>query len=160
MLWLRSRLSGHVTYDNKPSILPLAMMPPHTGSLVISTKTKVGLITEDDPPPFWVTPWQSVSEWGGVNGSRCNSLHACSPASCSHLSMVQSHTGWLMEGITECSQLWLLGHSAHIRQSIGSPRSFMLLVCAAFNPLLPTEFYSIIQYGAHHVSWSGTMQTL
>ncbi|KAI4872782.1 hypothetical protein NFI96_001306 [Prochilodus magdalenae] len=44
------------TCDNKPFILVLTTVPPHTDSLGVSTKTKVGLITEDDPLPFCVTP--------------------------------------------------------------------------------------------------------
>ncbi|KAI4872576.1 hypothetical protein NFI96_010022 [Prochilodus magdalenae] len=34
----------------------LTTVPPHTDSLGVSTKTKAGLVTEDDPPPFRVTP--------------------------------------------------------------------------------------------------------
>ncbi|KAI4882007.1 hypothetical protein NFI96_005484 [Prochilodus magdalenae] len=44
------------TCDNKPFILVLTTVPPHTDSLGVSTKTKAGLVTEDDPLPFWVTP--------------------------------------------------------------------------------------------------------
>ncbi|KAI4877813.1 hypothetical protein NFI96_022084 [Prochilodus magdalenae] len=40
------------TYDDKPSILVLTAVPPHTDSLGVSTKTKAGLVTEDDPLPF------------------------------------------------------------------------------------------------------------
>ncbi|KAI4877005.1 hypothetical protein NFI96_005168 [Prochilodus magdalenae] len=39
------------TYDNKPFILALTTVPPHTDSLGVSTKTKAGLVTEDDPLP-------------------------------------------------------------------------------------------------------------
>ncbi|KAI4891809.1 hypothetical protein NFI96_024233, partial [Prochilodus magdalenae] len=35
-----------------PFILVLTTVPPHTDSLVVSTKTKAGLVTEDDPLPF------------------------------------------------------------------------------------------------------------
>ncbi|KAI4875497.1 hypothetical protein NFI96_004997 [Prochilodus magdalenae] len=48
-------VEGHQTFltrDNKPSILVLTTVPPHTDSLGISTKTKAGLVTEDDPLPF------------------------------------------------------------------------------------------------------------
>ncbi|KAI4903425.1 hypothetical protein NFI96_016443 [Prochilodus magdalenae] len=38
--------------DSKPFILVLTTVPPHTGSLGVSTKTKAGLVTEDDPLPF------------------------------------------------------------------------------------------------------------
>ncbi|KAI4891612.1 hypothetical protein NFI96_027404 [Prochilodus magdalenae] len=40
------------TCDNKPLILVLTTVPPHTDSLGVSTKTKAGLVTEDDPLPF------------------------------------------------------------------------------------------------------------
>ncbi|KAI4897785.1 hypothetical protein NFI96_003241 [Prochilodus magdalenae] len=40
------------TCDNKPFILVLTTVPPHTDSLGVSTKTKAGLVTEDDPLPF------------------------------------------------------------------------------------------------------------
>ncbi|KAI4884195.1 hypothetical protein NFI96_007011 [Prochilodus magdalenae] len=42
----------HVFCDDRPSILVLTTVPPHTDSLGISTKTKAGLVTEDDPLPF------------------------------------------------------------------------------------------------------------
>ncbi|KAI4903013.1 hypothetical protein NFI96_007809, partial [Prochilodus magdalenae] len=37
------------TCDNKPFNMALTTVPPHADSLVVSTKTKVGLVTEDDP---------------------------------------------------------------------------------------------------------------
>ncbi|KAI4885989.1 hypothetical protein NFI96_028860, partial [Prochilodus magdalenae] len=40
------------TCDNKPVISVLTTVPPHTDSLGVSTKTKAGLVTEDDPLPF------------------------------------------------------------------------------------------------------------
>ncbi|KAI4884461.1 hypothetical protein NFI96_003685 [Prochilodus magdalenae] len=40
------------TFDDTPSILVLTTVPPHTDSLGVSTKTKAGLVTEDDPLPF------------------------------------------------------------------------------------------------------------
>ncbi|KAI4902708.1 hypothetical protein NFI96_007506 [Prochilodus magdalenae] len=40
------------TCDNRPFILVLTTVPPHTDSLGVSTKTKAGLVTEDDPLPF------------------------------------------------------------------------------------------------------------
>ncbi|KAI4879496.1 hypothetical protein NFI96_002101 [Prochilodus magdalenae] len=40
------------TCDSKPLILVLTTVPPHMGSLGVSTKTKAGLVTEDDPLPF------------------------------------------------------------------------------------------------------------
>ncbi|KAI4882644.1 hypothetical protein NFI96_022494 [Prochilodus magdalenae] len=40
------------TCDDTPSISVLTTVPPHTGSLGVSTKTKAGLVTEDDPLPF------------------------------------------------------------------------------------------------------------
>ncbi|KAI4888209.1 hypothetical protein NFI96_002798 [Prochilodus magdalenae] len=40
------------TCDTKPSISVLTTVPPHTDSLGVSTKTKAGLVTEDDPLPF------------------------------------------------------------------------------------------------------------
>ncbi|KAI4895905.1 hypothetical protein NFI96_003257 [Prochilodus magdalenae] len=36
----------------RPFILVLTTVPPHTDSLGVSTKTKAGLVTEDDPLPF------------------------------------------------------------------------------------------------------------
>ncbi|KAI4884684.1 hypothetical protein NFI96_003744 [Prochilodus magdalenae] len=48
-------VEGHQAFwtcDNKPSILVLTTVPPHTDSLGVSTKTKAGLVTEDDPLPF------------------------------------------------------------------------------------------------------------
>ncbi|KAI4905018.1 hypothetical protein NFI96_020173, partial [Prochilodus magdalenae] len=48
-------VEGHQVFwtcDHKPSILVLTTVPPHTGSLGVSTKTKAGLVTEDDPLPF------------------------------------------------------------------------------------------------------------
>ncbi|KAI4887501.1 hypothetical protein NFI96_002414 [Prochilodus magdalenae] len=48
-------VEGHQVFwtcDNKPFILVLTTVPPHTDSLVVSTKTKAGLVTEDDPLPF------------------------------------------------------------------------------------------------------------
>ncbi|KAI4899527.1 hypothetical protein NFI96_005831 [Prochilodus magdalenae] len=48
-------VEGHQAFwtcDYKPFILVLTTVPPHTDSLVVSTKTKAGLVTEDDPPPF------------------------------------------------------------------------------------------------------------
>ncbi|KAI4892675.1 hypothetical protein NFI96_028024, partial [Prochilodus magdalenae] len=48
-------LEGHQAL----STLVLTTVPPHTDSLVISTKTKAGPVTEDDPLPFGVTPCQS-----------------------------------------------------------------------------------------------------
>ena len=79
--------------DNK-QLLVLTTVPPQMGLLVISTKTKAGLVTEDDPLPFRVTPWQSgmtplqsLQLWHG----------ACSPAACGHLPMLVALTGRLME---------------------------------------------------------------
>ncbi|KAI4893055.1 hypothetical protein NFI96_005120 [Prochilodus magdalenae] len=49
-------VEGHQVFwtcDNQPFILVLTTVPPHTDSLGVSTKTKAGLVTEDDPPPFW-----------------------------------------------------------------------------------------------------------
>ncbi|KAI4873130.1 hypothetical protein NFI96_030509 [Prochilodus magdalenae] len=40
------------TCHNRPFILVLTTVPPHTDSLGVSTKTKAGLVTEDDPLPF------------------------------------------------------------------------------------------------------------
>ncbi|KAI4880418.1 hypothetical protein NFI96_002949 [Prochilodus magdalenae] len=48
-------VEGHQVFwtcDHKPSILVLTTVPPHTDSLGVSTKTKAGLVTEDDPLPF------------------------------------------------------------------------------------------------------------
>ncbi|KAI4878524.1 hypothetical protein NFI96_006835 [Prochilodus magdalenae] len=48
-------VEGHQVFwtcDDRPSILVLTTVPPHTGSLGVSTKTKAGLVTEDDPLPF------------------------------------------------------------------------------------------------------------
>ncbi|KAI4890310.1 hypothetical protein NFI96_017719 [Prochilodus magdalenae] len=48
-------VEGHQAFwtcDNKPFISVLTTVPPHTDSLGVSTKTKVGLVTEDDPLPF------------------------------------------------------------------------------------------------------------
>ncbi|KAI4879425.1 hypothetical protein NFI96_002475 [Prochilodus magdalenae] len=48
-------VEGHQVFwtcDDKPSILVLTTVPPHTDSLGVSTKTKAGLVTEDDPLPF------------------------------------------------------------------------------------------------------------
>ncbi|KAI4885706.1 hypothetical protein NFI96_004766 [Prochilodus magdalenae] len=48
-------VEGHQVFwtcDYKPSILVLTTVPPHTDSLGVSTKTKAGLVTEDDPLPF------------------------------------------------------------------------------------------------------------
>ncbi|KAI4893500.1 hypothetical protein NFI96_006726 [Prochilodus magdalenae] len=48
-------VEGHQVFwtcDNKPSILVLTTVPPHTDSLGVSTETKAGLVTEDDPLPF------------------------------------------------------------------------------------------------------------
>lgn len=42
-----TRPSGHMMCDNKPLLLARTTVPLHTDSLVISTKTKVGLVTED-----------------------------------------------------------------------------------------------------------------
>ncbi|KAI4891199.1 hypothetical protein NFI96_030944, partial [Prochilodus magdalenae] len=40
------------TCDNRTFISVLTTVPPHTDSLGVSTKTKAGLVTEDDPLPF------------------------------------------------------------------------------------------------------------
>ncbi|KAI4878529.1 hypothetical protein NFI96_006833 [Prochilodus magdalenae] len=48
-------VEGHQAFwtcDSKPFILVLTTVPPHTDSLGVSTKTKAGLVTEDDPLPF------------------------------------------------------------------------------------------------------------
>ncbi|KAI4905020.1 hypothetical protein NFI96_020178, partial [Prochilodus magdalenae] len=48
-------VEGHQVFwtcDHKPFILVLTTVPPHTDSLGVSTKTKAGLVTEDDPLPF------------------------------------------------------------------------------------------------------------
>ncbi|KAI4885112.1 hypothetical protein NFI96_017227 [Prochilodus magdalenae] len=48
-------VKGHQVFwtcDSKPVISVLTTVPPHTASLVVSTKTKAGLVTEDDPLPF------------------------------------------------------------------------------------------------------------
>ncbi|KAI4880734.1 hypothetical protein NFI96_004430 [Prochilodus magdalenae] len=48
-------VEGHQVFwtrDYRPSILVLTTVPPHTDSLGVSTKTKAGLVTEDDPLPF------------------------------------------------------------------------------------------------------------
>ncbi|KAI4899467.1 hypothetical protein NFI96_002896 [Prochilodus magdalenae] len=47
--WRDTRPPGRVT---TPFILVLTTVPPHTDSLGVSTKTKAGLVTEDDPLPF------------------------------------------------------------------------------------------------------------
>ena len=43
-------------------ILMLTVVPSYTDLLVVSTKTKAGLVTEDDPLPFWhsMTVWQDT----------------------------------------------------------------------------------------------------
>ncbi|KAI4873598.1 hypothetical protein NFI96_001402 [Prochilodus magdalenae] len=43
---------GRVARENKPLMLVLTTVPTHPDSLVDSTKTKAGLVTEDDPLPF------------------------------------------------------------------------------------------------------------
>ncbi|KAI4871923.1 hypothetical protein NFI96_002741 [Prochilodus magdalenae] len=51
-------VKGHQAFwtcDNKPFILVLTTVPPHADSLGVSTKTKAGLVTEDDPLPFLTT---------------------------------------------------------------------------------------------------------
>ncbi|KAI4886153.1 hypothetical protein NFI96_012152 [Prochilodus magdalenae] len=48
-------VEGHQAFwtcDDTPFILVLTTVPPHTDSLGVSTKTKAGLVTEDDPLPF------------------------------------------------------------------------------------------------------------
>ncbi|KAI4889804.1 hypothetical protein NFI96_029153, partial [Prochilodus magdalenae] len=48
-------VEGHQVFwtcDSRTFILVLTTVPPHTGSLGVSTKTKAGLVTEDDPLPF------------------------------------------------------------------------------------------------------------
>ncbi|KAI4872528.1 hypothetical protein NFI96_002295 [Prochilodus magdalenae] len=48
-------VEGHQAFwtcDTKPFISVLTTVPPHTDSLGVSTKTKAGLVTEDDPLPF------------------------------------------------------------------------------------------------------------
>ncbi|KAI4889520.1 hypothetical protein NFI96_000092 [Prochilodus magdalenae] len=48
-------VEGHQAFwtcDSRPFILVLTTVPPHTDSLGVSTKTKAGLVTEDDPLPF------------------------------------------------------------------------------------------------------------
>ncbi|KAI4884208.1 hypothetical protein NFI96_012853 [Prochilodus magdalenae] len=48
-------VEGHQVFwtcDNRPFILVLTTVPPHMDSLGVSTKTKAGLVTEDDPLPF------------------------------------------------------------------------------------------------------------
>ncbi|KAI4872036.1 hypothetical protein NFI96_009307 [Prochilodus magdalenae] len=48
-------VEGHQVFwarDNNPFLSVLTTVPPHTGSLGVSTKTKAGLVTEDDPLPF------------------------------------------------------------------------------------------------------------
>ncbi|KAI4889560.1 hypothetical protein NFI96_026207 [Prochilodus magdalenae] len=48
-------VEGHQVFwtcDTKPFISVLTTVPPHTDSLGVSTKTKAGLVTEDDPLPF------------------------------------------------------------------------------------------------------------
>ncbi|KAI4873293.1 hypothetical protein NFI96_030091, partial [Prochilodus magdalenae] len=50
--WRDTRSSGLAVHNNKPFILVLTTVPPHTDSLGVSTKTKAGLVTEDDPLPF------------------------------------------------------------------------------------------------------------
>ncbi|KAI4885218.1 hypothetical protein NFI96_002087 [Prochilodus magdalenae] len=48
-------VEGHQAFwtcDNTPFLLVLTTVPPHTDSLGVSTKTKAGLVTEDDPLPF------------------------------------------------------------------------------------------------------------
>ncbi|KAI4905204.1 hypothetical protein NFI96_011036 [Prochilodus magdalenae] len=48
-------VEGHQAFwtcDHKPFISVLTTVPPHTDSLGVSTKTKAGLVTEDDPLPF------------------------------------------------------------------------------------------------------------
>ncbi|KAI4899041.1 hypothetical protein NFI96_001210 [Prochilodus magdalenae] len=49
------KVEGHQSFwtcDYRPFILVLTTVPPHTDSLGVSTKTKAGLVTEDDPLPF------------------------------------------------------------------------------------------------------------
>ncbi|KAI4904977.1 hypothetical protein NFI96_004218 [Prochilodus magdalenae] len=48
-------VEGHQVFwtcEDKPFISVLTTVPPHTDSLGVSTKTKAGLVTEDDPLPF------------------------------------------------------------------------------------------------------------
>ncbi|KAI4871486.1 hypothetical protein NFI96_003379 [Prochilodus magdalenae] len=48
-------VEGHQAFwtcDGTPFISVLTTVPPHTDSLGVSTKTKAGLVTEDDPLPF------------------------------------------------------------------------------------------------------------
>lgn len=122
----------HLMRDNKSIILVLIMVPPHTQIHYTSPPniSKAGHLTEDDPLPFWVTPWQSgmtplqsVECWRGVNqGCRHNGLCSCSPAPCSRLPMVVALTGWLnkMEGITPgwmSTIMAVFGHSTYVGQT-------------------------------------------
>ncbi|KAI4879061.1 hypothetical protein NFI96_014969 [Prochilodus magdalenae] len=48
-------VEGHQAFwmcDDTSLISVLTTVPPHTDSLGVSTKTKAGLVTEDDPLPF------------------------------------------------------------------------------------------------------------
>ncbi|KAI4895795.1 hypothetical protein NFI96_004490 [Prochilodus magdalenae] len=47
-------VEGHQVFwtCDKRFISVLTTVPPHTDSLAVSTKTKAGLVTEDDPLPF------------------------------------------------------------------------------------------------------------
>ncbi|KAI4893927.1 hypothetical protein NFI96_004098 [Prochilodus magdalenae] len=59
-------VEGHQAFwtcDTKPFILVLTTVPPHTDSLGVSTKTKAGLVTEDDPLPFChsMTVWYDTT---------------------------------------------------------------------------------------------------
>ncbi|KAI4871872.1 hypothetical protein NFI96_003795, partial [Prochilodus magdalenae] len=49
------KVEGHQAFwtcDYRPFISVLTTVPPHTDLLGVSTKTKAGLVTEDDPLPF------------------------------------------------------------------------------------------------------------
>ena len=65
-----------------PFISVLTTVIPHTDSLVVSTKIKAGLVTEDDPLPFWVT----ITFW-----------HDTITVSCSRLPILLAPKVWLME---------------------------------------------------------------
>ncbi|KAI4871879.1 hypothetical protein NFI96_020464, partial [Prochilodus magdalenae] len=67
-------VEGHQVFwtcDNRLFILVLTTVPPHTDSLGVSTKTKAGLVTEDDPLPKWASRGLSKPRVDNVT-RKCN----------------------------------------------------------------------------------------
>ena len=89
-----------------PLFLVLTTGPPHKDSLVVSTKTKAGLVTEDELLPFSMAVWHDTTAVFGDGDVVLGTVV-----------------------VTVCVHVVLDGAAVHVGQSLGSPSLCFAGVC-------------------------------